>query len=85
MARCRSRPRFGCTAAPGDGSSAPFDSREDVLRKVNRGWKVARRTIVLDADVLLNKNLGVFLLETISAEDAPLVRPLRLIGAGSSI
>jgi hypothetical protein len=52
---------------------------------VNRGWKVARRTIVLDADVLLNKNLGVFLLETISAEDAPLVRPLRLIGAGSSI
>ena len=36
-------------------------SREDVLRKVNGTWKVARRTIVLDANVLLDKNLSVFL------------------------
>jgi 3-phenylpropionate/cinnamic acid dioxygenase small subunit len=35
--------------------------REDVLRKVNDAWKVARRTIVLDANVLLDKNLSVFL------------------------
>jgi len=35
--------------------------REDVLRKVNGAWKVARRTIVLDANVLLDKNLSVFL------------------------
>ena len=35
--------------------------REDVLRKVDAGWKVARRTIVLDANVLLDKNLSVFL------------------------
>jgi hypothetical protein len=35
--------------------------REDVLRKVNGLWKVARRTIVLDANVLLDKNLSVFL------------------------
>lgn len=35
--------------------------REDVLRKVDGGWKVARRTIVLDANVLLDKNLSVFL------------------------
>jgi hypothetical protein len=26
-----------------------------------RAWKVARRTIVLDANVLLDKNLSVFL------------------------
>ena len=35
--------------------------REDLLRRVNGGWKVARRTIVLDANVLLDKNLSVFL------------------------
>ena len=35
--------------------------REDGLRKVSGGWKVARRTIVLDANVLLDKNLSVFL------------------------
>jgi 3-phenylpropionate/cinnamic acid dioxygenase small subunit len=35
--------------------------REDILRKVNDGWQVARRTIVLDANVLLDKNLSVFL------------------------
>jgi hypothetical protein len=33
---------------------------EDVLRKVNGAWKVVRRTIVLDANVLLDKNLGVY-------------------------
>jgi hypothetical protein len=32
-----------------------------VLSKVNGGWKMARRTIVLDANVLLDKNLSVFL------------------------
>jgi 3-phenylpropionate/cinnamic acid dioxygenase small subunit len=36
-------------------------SREDVLRQVGREWKIARRTIVLDANVLLDKNLSVFL------------------------
>jgi 3-phenylpropionate/cinnamic acid dioxygenase small subunit len=35
--------------------------REDLLRKVDGAWKVARRTIVLDANVLLDKNLSVFL------------------------
>jgi 3-phenylpropionate/cinnamic acid dioxygenase small subunit len=35
--------------------------REDVLRNVDGGWKVAKRTIVLDANVLLDKNLSVFL------------------------
>jgi 3-phenylpropionate/cinnamic acid dioxygenase small subunit len=35
--------------------------REDVLRKVDEVWKVARRMIVLDANVLLDKNLSVFL------------------------
>jgi integrase len=35
-------------------------SREDVLRQVNGTWKVAKRTIVLDANVLLDKNLSIF-------------------------
>jgi len=35
--------------------------REDVLRKVDGAWKVAKRMIVLDANVLLDKNLSVFL------------------------
>ena len=35
--------------------------REDVLRRVADSWKIARRTIVLDANVLLDKNLSVFL------------------------
>ena len=34
--------------------------REDVLRRVNGGWRIARRKIVLDQSVLLAKNLTVF-------------------------
>lgn len=34
--------------------------REDVLRKTEAGWKIARRTIVLDANVILTKNISVF-------------------------
>jgi len=34
--------------------------REDVLRRVDGGWKIARRKIVLDQNVLLAKNLTVF-------------------------
>jgi len=33
--------------------------REDVLRQMNGAWKASRRTIVLDADVLFDKNLSV--------------------------
>jgi len=36
-------------------------SREDVLRPTDGGWKIAKRTIVLDANVLLDKNLSIFL------------------------
>ncbi len=35
-------------------------SREDDLRKVDGQWKVAKRVIVLDANVILAKNLSVF-------------------------
>ncbi len=35
-------------------------SREDVLRQVDGQWKIARRVIVLDANVILAKNLSVF-------------------------
>ena len=34
--------------------------REDVLRQVNSDWKIARRKIILDQNVLLAKNLTVF-------------------------
>ena len=34
--------------------------REDLLRRENEGWKIARRKIVLDQNVLLAKNLTVF-------------------------
>lgn len=34
--------------------------REDVLRRVGDGWKIARRHIILDQNVLLAKNLTVF-------------------------
>jgi 3-phenylpropionate/cinnamic acid dioxygenase small subunit len=34
--------------------------RQDVLRKVNSTWKIARRTIVLDQNVLLAKNVSIF-------------------------
>jgi 3-phenylpropionate/cinnamic acid dioxygenase small subunit len=34
--------------------------REDVLRRVNGAWQIARRKIILDQNVLLAKNLTVF-------------------------
>jgi 3-phenylpropionate/cinnamic acid dioxygenase small subunit len=34
--------------------------REDVLRRVDNGWQIARRKIVLDQNVLLTKNLTFF-------------------------
>ena len=35
--------------------------RQDVLRHVNGAWKIARRTIILDQNVLLAKNVSIFL------------------------
>ena len=34
--------------------------REDTLRKIDGGWKIARRKIILDQNVLLAKNLTIF-------------------------
>ena len=34
--------------------------REDRLRWVDHGWKIARRRLVLDQNVLLAKNLSIF-------------------------
>jgi 3-phenylpropionate/cinnamic acid dioxygenase small subunit len=34
--------------------------REDILRKTENGWKIARRTIVLDANVIMSKNISIF-------------------------
>jgi len=38
-----------------------IDRARTPQRKVDGAWKVRRRTIVLDANVLLDKNLSVFL------------------------
>jgi len=35
-------------------------AREDVLRHVDGTWKIARRKIVLDQNVLLAKNVSIF-------------------------
>jgi 3-phenylpropionate/cinnamic acid dioxygenase small subunit len=34
--------------------------RTDVLRMTEDGWKIARREIILDQNILLAKNLSVF-------------------------
>ena len=34
--------------------------RRDTLRQVDGAWKIARRTIILDQNVLLAKNVSVF-------------------------
>jgi 3-phenylpropionate/cinnamic acid dioxygenase small subunit len=34
--------------------------REDLLRRVNGDWRIARRKIILDQSVLLAKNLTMF-------------------------
>jgi 3-phenylpropionate/cinnamic acid dioxygenase small subunit len=35
-------------------------ARQDVLRQVDGGWKIARRKIILDQSVLLAKNVSIF-------------------------
>jgi 3-phenylpropionate/cinnamic acid dioxygenase small subunit len=35
-------------------------AREDLLRRVGETWKIARRTIILDQNVLLAKNVSIF-------------------------
>ncbi len=36
--------------------------RHDVLRRLEpRAWQIARRTIILDQNVVLSKNLSIFL------------------------
>ncbi|MGE0057845.1 MAG: 3-phenylpropionate/cinnamic acid dioxygenase subunit beta [Dehalococcoidia bacterium] len=35
-------------------------SREDILRPNGDSWKIAERTILLDANVLLSKNISIF-------------------------
>jgi 3-phenylpropionate/cinnamic acid dioxygenase small subunit len=34
--------------------------REDVLRRIDNAWKIARRKIILDQNVLLAKNVSIF-------------------------
>lgn len=41
-------------------SSLYTGSREDVLRREDDEWKIARRTIYINANVLLSKNISIF-------------------------
>ena len=34
--------------------------RDDVLRREDEGWKIAKRTIYMNANVLLSKNISIF-------------------------
>jgi 3-phenylpropionate/cinnamic acid dioxygenase small subunit len=34
--------------------------RDDLLKRVDGGWKIAERTVVLDHNVLLSKNISIF-------------------------
>jgi 3-phenylpropionate/cinnamic acid dioxygenase small subunit len=43
-----------------DQESIFIGKRKDVLRKVGGGWKIAKREIFLDQNVLLPKNLTIF-------------------------
>ena len=44
-----------------DEESTMIGKRTDTLRRVDDGWKIARREIYLDQSVLLHKNLTSFL------------------------
>jgi len=35
-------------------------TREDTLRRVDGGWRIARRKLVLDQDILASPNLSIF-------------------------
>ena len=37
-----------------------FGRREDVLRRVDQAWRIARRKIVLDQNVLTSQNVSIF-------------------------
>ncbi len=43
-----------------DDTDLFIGKREDVLRRVDGGWKIARRKIILDQNVLLAKNMTMF-------------------------
>lgn len=52
---------FICHRSHGETDSALYSGyREDVLRPVDGSWKIAHRTVVLDANVILDKNLAIF-------------------------
>jgi 3-phenylpropionate/cinnamic acid dioxygenase small subunit len=52
---------FICHRSHGETDSALYSGyRQDVLRPVEGSWKIAHRTVVLDANVILDKNLAIF-------------------------
>ncbi|MHA3701106.1 aromatic-ring-hydroxylating dioxygenase subunit beta [Jatrophihabitans sp. YIM 134969] len=52
---------FICHRSHGETDSAMYSGyRQDLLRPVGSSWKIAHRTVVLDANVILDKNLAIF-------------------------
>jgi 3-phenylpropionate/cinnamic acid dioxygenase small subunit len=52
---------FICHRSHGETDTALYSGyRQDVLRPVDRSWRIADRTVVLDANVVLDKNLAIF-------------------------
>ncbi len=57
----RAKSAFICHRSHGETDSALYSGyRRDVLRPIDGSWKIAHRTIVLDANVILDKNLAIF-------------------------
>jgi 3-phenylpropionate/cinnamic acid dioxygenase small subunit len=55
------RTAFICHRSHGETSSAMYSGyRVDILHPVDGSWKISDRTIVLDANVILDKNLAIF-------------------------
>jgi 3-phenylpropionate/cinnamic acid dioxygenase small subunit len=52
---------FICHRSQGETSTALYSGcRVDILHPVDGSWKISDRTIVLDANVILDKNLAIF-------------------------
>jgi 3-phenylpropionate/cinnamic acid dioxygenase small subunit len=55
------RTAFICHRSHAETDSALYSGyRRDLLRPTDGSWKIAQRTIVLDANVILDKNLAIF-------------------------
>ncbi|WGL50784.1 3-phenylpropionate/cinnamic acid dioxygenase subunit beta [Nocardioides sp. BP30] len=57
----RAKTAFICHRSHGETATALYSGyRQDVLHPVDGSWKISDRTVVLDANVILDKNLAIF-------------------------